>query len=397
MTDTATLRGMTWDHSRGYDPMVATSRRYSEFNPGVEIAWDRRPLQAFADLPIQEMTKEYDLIVIDHPHVGEVARDSSLLALDLVGRDAQLAELEENSVGESHLSYNFDGHQWALAIDAATPVACFREDLLPKPPSDWSDVLELAKGRRVAFGLIPINALMTFMGLARNLGHQVAEGDILIDREAGRFVLETVREVTALMDPQCLKLDPIEILDWMGGTEDGPVYSPFGYGYTNYSRPGFCRFPVTFADAPGIDGNGPRGTVLGGAGISVSSASRHQEVAIDYAFWIAGAECQAGLYFDAGGQPGHAAAWDSDVCNDASRNFFSNTRRTLESAWIRPRHPGYMRFQDRAGGIVHACLRGDLGIEAAISQLQDQYRLSLEDRHPIGGGAAGTSPAGKAA
>ena len=97
--------------------------------------------------------------------------------------------------------------------------------------------------------------------------------------------------MTALMDPQCLNLDPIEVLDWMGGTEDGPVYSPFGYGYTNYSRPGFCRFPVTFADAPGIDGNGPRGTVLGGAGISVSSASRHREVAIDYAFWIAGAEC----------------------------------------------------------------------------------------------------------
>ena len=123
------------------------------------------------------MAKEYDLIVIDHPHVGEVAGDGSLVALDLVGRDAQLAELGENSVGESHLSYNFDGNQWALAIDAATPVASFREDILPEPPSDWSDVLELARGRRVAFGLIPINALMTFMGLARNLGHRVAEGD----------------------------------------------------------------------------------------------------------------------------------------------------------------------------------------------------------------------------
>lgn len=397
MTATATLRGMTWDHSRGYDPMIATSKRYSEFNPGVEIKWDRRSLQAFADRPIQEMSKEYDLIVIDHPHVGEIARDGSLVALDSVGRDIQLAELGENSVGESHPSYNFAGHQWALAIDAATPVASYREDLLPEPPSDWSDVLELARERRVAFGLIPINALMTFMGLARNLGLRVAEGDGFIDPVAGRLVLETLREMTALMDPRCLKLDPIEVLDWMGGTEDGPVYSPFGYGYTNYSRPGFCRFPVTFADAPGIDGNGPRGTVLGGAGISVSNASRHRDAAIDYAFWIAGAECQAGLYFDAGGQPGHAAAWDSDACNDASGNFFRNTRRTLETAWVRPRHPGYMRFQDCAGGIVHACLSGGLGIEAAIAQLQDEYRLSLEGRHPIGGGVVETRSSGKAA
>ena len=144
-----------------------------------------------------------------------------------------------------------------------------------------------------------------------------------------------------------------------------------------------------FDDAPGIDGNGPRGTVLGGVGISVSSASRHREAAIDYAFWIAGADCQAGLYFDAGGQPGHAAAWDSDACNDASRNFFRKTRRTLETAWVRPRHPGYMRFQDRAGGIVHACLRGDLGIEAAIAQLQDAFQLSIEDRHQTGSCADG--------
>lgn len=397
MTGTARLRGMTWDHRRGYDPMVATSSRYSEFNPGVGIEWERRPLQAFADRPIQEMTKEYDLIVIDHPHVGEVARDGSLVALDLVGRNTQLAELEENSVGESHLSYSFDGHQWALAIDAATPVASYREDLLPEPPSDWQDVLDLAGKRRVAFGLIPINALMTFMGLARNLGHGVAEGESFIDPEAGRFVLETLREMTALMDPQCLNLDPIEILDWMGGTEDGPVYSPFGYGYTNYSRPGFCRHPITFADAPGIDGNGPRGTVLGGTGISVSSASRHREEAVDYAFWIAGADCQAGLYFDAGGQPGHAAAWDSDACNDASGNFFRNTRRTLETAWVRPRHPGYMQFQDRAGGIVHACLRGDLGIEAAIAQLQETFQLSIEDRHQTGSCADGKRLSGRTA
>ena len=381
---------MTWDHSRGYDPMVATSRRYSELNPGVEIEWDRRPLQAFADRPIQEMTKVYDLIVIDHPHVGEVARDGSLVALDLLGRDAQLAELGENSVGESHLSYNFDGHQWALAIDAATPVASFREDLLPEPPADWSDVLELARRRRVACGLIPINALMTFMGLARNLGHRVAEGDGFIDPEAGRLVLETLSEMTSLMDPQCLNLDPIEVLDWVGGTEDGPVYSPFGYGYTNYSRPGFCRFPVTFADAPGIEGNGPRGTVLGGAGISVSNGSQHREVAIDYAFGSPGQSVRQDITSMRAGSPGMQPPGTVTRANDASGNFFRNTRRTLETAWVRPRYPGYMRFQDRAGEIVHACLRGDLGIEATLAQLQDEYRLSLEDRHPFGSGEAGS-------
>ena len=53
------LKGMTWDHSRGYDPMIATSLRFSEkLNNKVAIEWDKRPLQAFADRPIEEMTDE---------------------------------------------------------------------------------------------------------------------------------------------------------------------------------------------------------------------------------------------------------------------------------------------------------------------------------------------------
>ena len=68
------LKGMTWDHSRGYDPMIATSEEFKKKNNNnIKIHWDKRPLQAFADRPIEEMTDNYDLIVIDYPHVGEIA------------------------------------------------------------------------------------------------------------------------------------------------------------------------------------------------------------------------------------------------------------------------------------------------------------------------------------
>ena len=68
------LKGMTWDHSRGYDPMVSTAKRYNENNPDIKIIWEKRPLQAFADRPIELMAFDYDLMVIDHPHVGEASR-----------------------------------------------------------------------------------------------------------------------------------------------------------------------------------------------------------------------------------------------------------------------------------------------------------------------------------
>jgi len=283
-----------------------------------------------------------------------------------------------NSTGCSYRSYQFDGHQWALPIDAATPVAALRHDLLPEAPRKWDEVLRLAKQGRVALALVPVNALMVFFGLARNMDFAVAEeSDLLIKRSEGRQILELMKEITALVDPKCLELDPIGILDWMGSTVDGPAYCPFGYGYTNYSRAGYCRFPITFADAPGIGENGPRGTVIGGTGIAVSAMSKHKEIAVDYAFWLASADVQAGLFFDAGGQPAHRAAWESESCNKATRNFFFNTRQTMQSAWLRPRYDGYMEFQARGGELVHACLKADISVETALNQMQASY---LESR-----------------
>ncbi|MGI1661558.1 extracellular solute-binding protein [Palleronia sp. KMU-117] len=372
----AELLGMTWDHSRGFDPMVATSRAWADAHPGVTIRWEKRSLQAFADRPIEEMADRYDLMVIDHPHVGEVARSGLLMAFGGIGRDDDLATLAAQSVGVSHPSYDFDGRQWALAIDAATPVAAHRPDLLAEAPRDWAGVIALARQGRVAFALIPINALMTVMGLARNIGAEVAAGAQFLDAAAGDEVLGCLADILPLMDARCLTLDPIGIYEWMGRTAEAPAYSPFGYGYTNYSREGYCRFPLQFTDAPGVHADDPSGTVIGGTGIAVSAASPHRDLAADYAFWIAGADCQKGLYVDAGGQPGNAAAWEDDRCNALTRDFFRATRRTLDTAWLRPRYDGYMGFQDRGGDIVHAFLRGEATRAATLDALQAAYEES---------------------
>lgn len=370
------LRGMTWDHPRGFDPMVATSTAYAAAHPGVTITWEKRSLQAFADRPISEMAQTYDLMVIDHPHVGDVAKQGSLLALDGL-RDAEMAALAEGSVGLSHASYEIEGRQWALAIDTATPVACLRPDLLDHVPTVWSEVLDLARAGRVGFALIPINALMSFLGMARNLGYGIAEQqDHLIASAEALHVLGLMREIAAVMDPRCLRLDPIGIYEWMGRHNQAPAYSPFGYGYSNYSRLGFCRFPLVFHDAPGVAEPTPRGTVLGGTGIAVSAFTEHRDTAIDYAFSIAGAACQKGLFTASGGQPAHAAAWEDDACNALTSGFFRNTRNTLNTAWLRPRYDGYMGLQDRAGDIVHACLRGEVGEQATIAALDQAYRES---------------------
>jgi multiple sugar transport system substrate-binding protein len=111
---------MAWDHPRGYEPMVATSRVYEDAHPGTKISWEKRSLQAFEHFPIEQLADEYDLIVIDHPHIGVVAREGYLVALDELGPDGTLETLAAQSIGRSHESYQYGEHQWALPIDAAT-------------------------------------------------------------------------------------------------------------------------------------------------------------------------------------------------------------------------------------------------------------------------------------
>ena len=60
-------------------------------------------------------------------------------------KETEFQILKKESVGKSHDSYFIDGHQWALAIDAATQVCCFRQDLISSLPNSWNDLIDLAK------------------------------------------------------------------------------------------------------------------------------------------------------------------------------------------------------------------------------------------------------------
>lgn len=41
------LRGITWNHSRAFSPLVAASQRFEELNPGIHIVWEKQRLDDF--------------------------------------------------------------------------------------------------------------------------------------------------------------------------------------------------------------------------------------------------------------------------------------------------------------------------------------------------------------
>jgi multiple sugar transport system substrate-binding protein len=372
-----TLRGMTWDHPRGFDSVVGAAEEYRGTHPDIRVAWSARSLQHFADQTLAELAQEYDLLVIDHPHVPEAHEQGILLALDGRGHDEALAGLAGQTIGASHASYYHGGHCYGLAIDAAAQVSVHRPDLLAQPPLDWDGVDALARAGKVLWPAKPVDAISSLITLAANFGHPMAErpGELL-DRPTGLAVMDRLHRLARSVPAWCLEANPIEVAEALSSTDEWS-YCPLAFGYTNYSRMGYRAHRLAYRDIPAGPG-GVSGSCLGGAGIAVSASTPHPAEAVEHAFWLARPEVQAGVYYRSGGQPGYASAWDDDAVNADSLDFFRGTRATLDASYLRPRYSGWLEVFDRVGTLVNEALRsGGNDDEAMLDAAQACYERSL--------------------
>ncbi len=374
------LRGITWNHTRGYLPMVATAQRFSELNPGVEIRWEKRSLQQFADWPIQKLAEVYDLLVIDHPFSGYAAAHDVLLPLDALAPASFLEDQAAQSVGLSHASYSFGGHHWALAIDAATPVCGYRPDLLERagasPPRNWEELMSLARRGLVAIPAIGIDSLMNYYMLCDALGEEpFASADAVVPASIGVRALEMLAALFQACDSECLRRNPIATWDHLAASETVAL-CPFAYGYSNYARPGYAAHVLEFGPLLTTPEGRPFRSTLGGAGLAISSRCAHVAEAVEYSLFTASPGCQRGLYFESGGQPGHRQAWSDEAVNRRCGEYFARTLQTLDEAWLRPRYSGYLHFQDEASLLIHAFIRGTAGAEDTQLEMNRLYAES---------------------
>jgi multiple sugar transport system substrate-binding protein len=371
-----TLTGVSWNHPRGHDPMVATAEVYTRSHPGVRIVWETRSLKDFGDYPVERLAERYDLILVDHPFAGTAASTRCLLPVDDHVAADYLADQEAGSVGPSYASYLYDGHLWALPVDAAGQVSALRPDLLDRPePGSWEEVIDLAREQRetdkslVAIPLVPTDAVLSFFSICASLGTPPFSGSSgVVDRPVGEEALAILERLAALAHPESLGWNPIRTLDQMSETDE-IAYAPLLFGYANYARPGFRRHLIRFTNVPRDDHGLPQGAVLGGVGLAVSAKSANPHEAFAYARFVADPLTQRTTYFRAGGQPGHRSAWTDEAVNAAANCFFLDTLETLDHAYLRPTHAGYPAFQEEAGNVVHACLRGSLDIGDTLSQI----------------------------
>lgn len=388
MTAPISLRGMTWNHPRGYAPMAATAARFHTLHPDITIHWEQRSLKAFEDFPAEKLAADYDLIVLDHPCIPQVSSRNAILPLDEHLPVAFLADQAAHSVGGSHMSYLYRGHQWALAVDAATPVAFWREDLLASlgvgVPRTWDDVLALARRGHVEVPAAPINCLMNFYTFCLAAGETpFASKQFVASRETSLAALDRLRELLSPGDAEAWNRNPIASHELVASAANTRLaYCPLAYGYSNYARPGFAAHRLAFGEPPALHGAALR-TTLGGAGLAVSAFSRHRAAALAYAEFVASGQIQRTLYTQSGGQPGYRSAWLDAANNRDTGDYFARTLPVLDRAFVRPHFPGYICFQEAGALIVHAALRGELPAETAIDRLNRLYRDALANVRAI--------------
>lgn len=382
MSDYKVLKGITWDHSRGFTSVVAAAQRFHELNPNVEIVWEKRSLQAFADEPINKLAERYDFLIIDHPWAGFAARTKVIVPLDEHLSPEFLADQAANSVGRSHESYSYNGQQWALAVDAATPVAASRPDLFNKLdlvfPETYKDLVELSKTGKVGIPGIPQDTLMSFYMICSTLGENVCESkDAVVSDKIGIQALELLRELGKNIREESYDWNPIKVYEAMTLTDDY-VYSPFGYGYTNYSREGYARKLLKFHDMVAI-GDQKLISTLGGTGLAISAQCKEKEIAAQFAEFAGGEASQKGLFFDNGGQPGHRQAWLDTRTNSQTMDFFKDTLPALDRAFLRPRYHGHMYFQDNAGAPIREYMMKGGDAHKLLAFLNNLYKESLKE------------------
>jgi multiple sugar transport system substrate-binding protein len=383
---TIVLEGVTWDHPRGTAPLEASIARYQAERPDVAITWKVRSLKDFGELPLEVLAERFDFIIFDHPFVGQAAKRGLLVDLSPHLDDAARGWLDAGAIGPSWRSYHWHGGIYGLPVDAAAQVAAYRPDLMDRagryPPATFDQLLTLARDLRqhglwVGVPACPIDAFCMVLTLAANLGQPVdSNAPQFLEPRFGVALLERLKHLVSLCHPTSVEMNPIQMLDQAAAGDD-IAYIPYTFGYTNYARQDVAK-PLLFTDIVAAGALGCSGTLLGGAGLGVTSRCQNVAEAVRYGLSLCAPDYQRTHYLADGGQPGMLQAWTDPACDAATRGFFSGTLRTLSSAYLRPRFAGFVPFFEESGIRTNAFLRGCGSAEDLVAWLNKAFDAAVK-------------------
>jgi multiple sugar transport system substrate-binding protein len=375
-------RGLTWNHPRGYRALDESVRSWSE--KGLHLSWERQSLEEFESRSISEVCSKYDLVVLDHPHLGEAMEARCLIPLEDWCEAVELTRLRQDTIGRVLDSYFYEEKHWALPLDAATQVLACRTDLLPSGYSiqEWEGICRLSEVAPVIVSLAGPHALLTFFSICIALGEPplTNKSRCLITPETGEKALQVMSMLVDKMEASGAGLNPIQILETMA-TSDRIACCPLVYGYVNYSvASDAARRAISFKNAPRFMAGSVPGSILGGTGIGVSFRTAMTPELKSYLLWLVSSETQRGFLPRWDGQPCLRSAWLDSEVNRQWNSFYIDTAETVEHAWVRPRFPGYIKFQTEASALLRTGLLAQGPASTLLQQLSTVFETYRSNR-----------------
>lgn len=360
---------------------------FNDRHPEVELRWEKRSLRHFGEGSLAELARDYDLVLLDHPFIGDIARQKLFLSMEELAEPALLRDLAVSSVAGCLSHYQWENRHYALPVDAACQLSAYRADLLAARdiavPATIDEVLELATNTgQVGLPLAPMGLWCSFLSLCRIKGARLfAEGDGIAPPDIAASALQTLHRLHDLAPAWMREAYPTTVLNRMSSTDD-LLYVPFTFSYSVYCMEGYCDRPVTFGSIPAEDARqGPLGGAIGGVGVAISAASKHAREAGAFASLLAGGTFQRTLCVQAGGQPSHTSAWESPTANRLTNQFFARTRPAIENAFVRPRFSGFHAIQSNCAVILKEFLGDKISDRRAVEMLEDCF--AGQPAHPL--------------
>jgi multiple sugar transport system substrate-binding protein len=171
MSEKIPLTGLTWDHPRAYEGLLVETAAFNQSQQRVHLSWKRQSLRGFEDTPITRNAANHDLIILDHPFMGDAAGTGRLLPL---GDRATVQQLTQGNpfIGPSLDNYFYKDSLWALPMDAACQTAACRPGRLPEHglPRTLEEVWGLAEARGLTLSMACPHACMNFLTICGLLG-----------------------------------------------------------------------------------------------------------------------------------------------------------------------------------------------------------------------------------
>lgn len=377
------MTGVTFDHPRATQPIIRSAELYKSINHNLQVKWTAHSLEDFETQSIQKLSEEFDLIIFDHPFIGEVVKNNSLFVISDFLDQNQLQFLEDEILGNSLHSYKANGRLWALPVDGASQMSAYLENQNKTYEFANASIENLIKtsldkdfAQSTAFPMVPTHASCTFLSLAHTLNQESSTGLFFLTNSIFTESLLLLKQLAKTFNPISFEVNPIQLLDLM--SEDKEIkYSPFVFGYSPYSVSGFRANKIKFAPSPGFGGNHSR-TILGGAGLGVSKMCKNPEAAAAYAYWLTTKKIQAEIFPVNLGQPASKSGWQSNSNPEMFENFFESSYSSIENAFVRPRMSGWPKFQETFGEILISAIKDQITAEDALDEIKREMSVNCD-------------------